>query len=373
MIEETSLHEAMMARALALALAADYRVSPNPLVAALCVQNGVILGQGITRKPGQAHAEIVALREAGEAARGADLYVTLEPCCHFGRTPPCTDAIIAAGIRRVFVGTLDPNPRVHSMGAERLRAAGIEVHVGILEEACARWFAPFARFMSSARPFITLKAAVTLDGKIACASGNSCWITGASARKDVHGMRARCDGVLVGIGTALYDDPRLDVRDAPGENPARILLDAHLRLPPTARLLGPETLIYCAPDASPEKAQLLEQTGAQVVRVAGDEKGICLQEVVNDLGRRGMVQILVEGGSAVHGSFLRSRLADALCFYVAPRLIGSGKPVTDLHSALIVASGISLEDVQTAVFDCDVRICGRIKYPEEGSDVYRVD
>lgn len=373
MIEDFSLHEQWMALALELAEAATYRVSPNPLVAALVVREGTIVGQGLTQRPGHAHAEICALKEAGDAARGADLYVTLEPCCHFGRTPPCTEAVIAAGIRRVFVGALDPNPKVNGGGVARLREAGLQVETGILGEACTRLVAPFTRFILSGRPFVTLKAAVSLDGRIACSSGNSSWITGSSARKDVHRLRARADAILVGIGTALHDDPRLDVRDAPGENPLRVVLDASLRLPVTARLLGPEALIYCANDAEPERIQAIEATGTTVVCVSRDAQGVNLKEVLSDLGRRGVVHLLVEGGGVVHGSFLRARLADALCFYVAPKLLGCGKPVVALHSAASVDSGFALEDVETAAFDDDVRICGRIRYPEEGSDVYRVD
>ena len=237
-------HAAFMRRAVALVRDTQHRTSPNPTVGCVIVRAGVIVGEGVTRPVGQAHAEVVAIEAAGAAARGADMYVTLEPCSHHGRTPPCTQAILAAGLRSVFVGVEDPNPLVNGLGVGQLRAAGVPTEVGILAEPCARLAEPFRRFILDRRPWVLLKAAVTLDGRIAAASGDSKWITGEEARAAAHGLRARADAVLVGLGTAQADDPRLDVRLARGEDPLRVLLDSRAALDPRARMLGPGALVW---------------------------------------------------------------------------------------------------------------------------------
>ncbi len=358
--------ERYMQEALRLIEQATHRVSPNPLVGAVVVSQGKVIGRGVTAPPGHAHAEVSALAEAGEGARGADLFVTLEPCCHFGRTPPCTEAILRAGIARVFVGTLDPNPRVHGMGVERLKNAGLHVQVGVCEAACKRTHAAFECFIKNARPYVTLKAAVTLDGCIACSNGQSRFVTGEQARLDVHRLRAKHDGILVGASTLLLDDPRLDVRDVPGESPRPIVLDASLRMPITARCLAGRPLIFCAPE-SLTRAQPLIDAGAEIVPVEcsqGESKKLNLSAVLAELSKREMVKLLVEGGGAVHGSFLAARLADELCLYVAPKAVGRGRPVFDLPSVDSMDRAWRLSEVEWATFGCDARVTGRVVYPE---------
>ncbi len=360
--------ERYMYEALRLTEQATHRVSPNPLVGAVVVSNGEVIGRGVTSKPGHAHAEVSALREAGERAKGADLFVTLEPCCHFGRTPPCTEAILRAGIARVFVGMLDPNPRVLGKGVERLKNAGVHVETGVCETECKRSHASFECYIKNARPYVTLKAAVTLDGRIACANGHSRFVTGSEARLDVHRLRAKNDGILVGAQTLLFDDPQLDVRDVPGESPRPVILDSSLRMPLTARCLAGNPLIFCAEDAAKDRALALTDVGAEIVpvpfEVAADCKKLNLSAVLSELGKRDMVKLLVEGGGAVHGSFLQSRLADELCLYVAPKAIGRGRPVFDLASVDSMDRAWCLSEVEWATFGMDARVTGRVVYPE---------
>lgn len=357
------LAERWMTRALALADAPPRRTSPNPTVGCVIVRDGEIIGEGCSRPAGQAHAEVVALEMAGERSRGADVYATLEPCSHHGRTPPCADALIAAGVARVFVGAVDPNPLVHGGGLDRLRAAGIEV-ARVLPERCARQHAPFFRYITDRRPWVVLKAAVTLDGRIAAASGDSKWITGPAARRDAHRLRARCDAVLVGGATAIIDDPRLTVRDVPGDDPLRIVLDARAELPPTAALLGPGALVCHAPDADPGRLAALTATGAEALAVPrGPDGRLALDALLTALAARDVVRLMVEGGGRLHGALLAARLADEGWLYVAPRIVGRGRPLFDLPSALTITTGWALDPVEITPFESDVRIRGPIRYP----------
>lgn len=353
-----------MARAIELAARPPLRTSPNPTVGCVVVRDGRLVGEGVTRPAGQAHAEVVALDAAGEAARGADMYVTLEPCSHTGRTPPCTDAIIAAGIRRVFAGVIDPTPLVHGDGLRALEAAGVEVEVGLLGDRCARQLAPFRRFIVDRRPWVLLKAAVTLDGRIAAAGGDSKWITGEAARADVHRLRARADAVLVGAGTARADDPRLTVRDAAGEDPLRIVLDTDASLSPGAAMLGEGGLVCHGPDAEPKRVAALAATGAATVELplAPDGHGLDLDALMVHLRERGVVRLMVEGGGVLHGALLAAGLADEACIYVAPRFIGRGRPLLDLPSAPSIARGWRIEPVDVRVLGDDVRFRGPIRY-----------
>jgi diaminohydroxyphosphoribosylaminopyrimidine deaminase/5-amino-6-(5-phosphoribosylamino)uracil reductase len=312
------------------------RTHPNPVVGALVVSRGRVIASGHHERAGGPHAEVVALRSAGERARGADLYVTLEPCNHQGRTPPCTDAILEAGIRRVVIGTRDPNPLVHGRGIRRLRKAGVLVEVGILREACdaanEQWF----KFITRKLPWVTLKAAVTLDGKLATASGDSRWVTGPQARQVVHQLRDDLDAVLVGVGTAIADDPRLTVRLPPDvqrgrvpRDPVRVVVDSTARLPTAARMLRQQsdapTLIACTLRAPPVRLRALERAGAQIVRCRADGEGrVDLKDLLKRLAGRGLTSVLVEGGARIHGSFLRAKLWDELALFVAPKLAGEG-------------------------------------------------
>ncbi len=323
--------EHWMRRAAALARRAEGCTSPNPIVGAIVVKDGRALGMGFHARAGLPHAEVVALREAGEAARGADLYVTLEPCAHHGRTPPCVDAIIAAGIARVIVGVRDPNPLVNGRGVAALRNAGITVTQGVLEATCLALVAPYAHFQVTRRPYVHLKVAVSADGRIAPPRGSSRWITGKRARWLGHRLRRRADTVLVGVGTVLSDDPALSVRLCPchGPPPRPVVLDTMARTPPSARLVrearGVAPLVFCGTDAPAERQEALEAAGARCVRVERDEEGrIPVSSVLAWLAGEGVQSVLVEGGSKVFASFLRGGLVDRVTLFVAPVFLGEG-------------------------------------------------
>ncbi len=308
-----------MRRCLELADRAAGRTSPNPLVGAVVLRAQQVVGEGWHERAGAPHAEVVALARAGAAAQGATLYVNLEPCCHQGRTPPCTDAIVRAGISRVVVGMPDPNPRVAGRGIERLRAAGVQVELSSLESDCMALNRAFTCAMTQARPLVVLKAAATLDGRIATTTGESRWITGPQAREHVHRLRDRHDAVLVGSGTALADDPRLDTRRPGGRDAVPVLLDSRLRVPPSAQVFaaGRRALVYsCAPPPADHPAT--------VVRVEASSAGVQLQAVLADLCQRGLQSVLVEGGGEVHRAFLDAGLVDRVLLYLAPRILAGG-------------------------------------------------
>jgi len=317
-----------MQRALALARQALGTTSPNPAVGAVVVKEGAVIGEGFTLPPGQRHAEIGALAQAGAAARGAELYTTLEPCCHCGRTPACTQAIIGAGVKTVHLAIIDPNPRVAGGGCAQLQAAGIQVVVEDTQgaqELCEG----FAKHIQSGIPFITAKFAMSLDGKIATHTGDSKWITGAASRRLVQEMRRECDAVLVGINTVLADDPQLTARDQEGSpllrQPLRVVLDSQCRMPPHAKMLGEpgNTLIVTSEDASPVRVAELSDRGAQVLQVPLNEPGrVDLPETMAELGRRDVVNLLVEGGGMVLGSLFDSGLVDKVYAFIAPKIIG---------------------------------------------------
>ena len=327
-----------MALALAEAELGRGRTHPNPIVGALVVSGGKVVAAGHHEKAGGPHAEVVALRGAGERARGADLYVTLEPCDHYGRTPPCTQAILASGIRRIVIGSIDPNPLVHGRGIRRLRAAGVRVESGVLEEACDAANEMWFKFITRKLPWVSLKAAVTLDGKLATSSGDSRWVTGTTARLLGHVLRDEMDAVLIGIGTALRDDPRLTVRLPPGgksraggsrspRDPIRVVVDSMARLPATARMLRQrsraQTLIACTLHAPANRLEALQRAGAEIVRCRSDGEGhVDLKDLLRRLAGRGLTSLLVEGGAAIHGSFLARALWDELYLFIAPKLAG---------------------------------------------------
>lgn len=309
---------AFMGLALEVARRGLGRTSPNPTVGTVIVRDGRVVAEGWTQPPGQDHAEPHALRALGGRAEGATMYVTLEPCCHHGRTPPCTDAILAAGVRRVVVGTVDPFPLVSGKGIATLREAGVEVAVGVREAECRRFNRGFLSALNRGLPMVTLKAAMTLDGHIASAWGESRWITGPAARERGHGLRDTHDVVLVGIGTVLADDPALTTRFPGGRDARAVVLDPGLRIPAGARVLRPETLVYAAADA-PER-----ELPATVVRVPRDDRGVDLDAVLRDLVRRGLHRVLVEGGARVHRSMLERGLVDRIELFVNGRVLGEG-------------------------------------------------
>jgi diaminohydroxyphosphoribosylaminopyrimidine deaminase/5-amino-6-(5-phosphoribosylamino)uracil reductase len=322
-METQALDEAHMGRALQLAARGLFTTDPNPRVGCVLVQGGRIVGEGWHYRAGEPHAEVHALQAAGDAARGAVAYVTLEPCGHTGRTPPCADALIEAGVVRVLCATLDPNPLVAGAGIARLRAAGIEVAVGSLAAAARALNVGFFSRFERGRPYVRLKLAMSLDGRTAHANGVRAWITGEAARLDVQQWRARSSAVLTGSGTVRGDDPQLDVRLAYGDwvrQPLRVVLDTDLRLDPHARLLqGQGALVIAAHDASGS----LAPTAVPVQRVARTAQGLDLAAVLAVLQVREVNELLVECGATLAGSFLRAGLVDELIVYVAPQLLGA--------------------------------------------------
>ena len=317
-----------MALALDLARQGLGRTAPNPAVGCVVVRDGRIVGRGFHPRAGEPHAEVFALEEAGSEARGADLYVTLEPCCHHGRTPPCTDRILAAGVRRVVAAMEDPNPAVEGGGLRRLREAGLEVRVGVLEAEARRLNEGFCLAVREGRAFVHLKAATTLDGKTATASGHSRWVTSPLSRRRAHELRDRCGAVLVGVGTAVADNPRLTARlpGRPERFPLRVVLDPRARIPPELQLLDPETaaftLIVCGPRASPARVEALHRRGARVLRVEEHAAGLDLHGVLRALYRMGITEVLVEGGAETARRFVDARLVDRVHLFLAPRLLG---------------------------------------------------
>ena len=331
-----------MARALELADLALGRTSPNPAVGAIVVKDGLIVGEGFTQPAGWAHAEVMALREAGPRADGADLYVTLEPCCHYGRTPPCTDAIRAARIRRVFVAVRDPFPAVDGRGVESLRTAGLEVALGERETEAATLNQAFFHAVRHGRPFVTAKWAMTLDGKLATSIGDSKWISSPASRHLVHQERDASDAIVVGIGTVLADDPRLTVRlesNTPKRSPrpigpVRVVFDARARTPATSQLFADiqsaPVLIATTDAADPERVRELRRVGAEVVVFPSHEHTVDVRAVLDELGQRGVNRVLLEGGSALFGSFFERHLIDRILAFVASSLAGGQQAISPI-------------------------------------------
>ena len=355
-----------MRRAVSLARQALGSTSPNPAVGAVVVKNGEIVGEGFTQPAGEDHAEIVALREAGPRANGATLYVTLEPCNHFGRTPPCTDAIIDAGISAVQVAIVDPNPAVSGGGVERLESDGIPTHLGAESAAVRRQLEAWLKLVTTGRPFITAKFAMSLDGKISTHTGDSKWITGDKARWHVHKMRARSDAVMVGIGTALADDPRLTARDERGNplarQPLRVIVDSRGRLPATARLLVEpgETLI--AVGSGVDGLQIGEHgEGVEFRQFPLHDRHIDLQHLTEFLAKeRDITSIMVEGGGILLGALFDLGLVDKVVAFVAPTIIGGASapsPVGGL-GAEMMADAVELERVRWKRLGRDMLITG---------------
>jgi len=337
--------ESFMKRALRLARKGEGWVSPNPMVGSVIVRNNRIIGEGYHRKFGQAHAEINALESVTESVEGSTIYVTLEPCSHYGKTPPCVDRLIACRPQRVVIGTADPNPLVAGKGIEALQRSGIPVSVGILEEACRQINEAFFKFIQSRTPFVTLKYAQTLDGRIATATGHSRWISSLPSRRFAHRLRHAHDAIMVGIGTILSDDPELTVRLVRGENPLRIVLDSRLRIPLTSRILQDQgtagTLLVTTDQADREKLTRLKDLGKDVLILPADPSGrIGLPSLFHELGTRNIASVLVEGGSGVLTALLAEDLADRLVAIIAPKIAGKGIEaignlnITDMKSAI---------------------------------------
>jgi diaminohydroxyphosphoribosylaminopyrimidine deaminase/5-amino-6-(5-phosphoribosylamino)uracil reductase len=320
---------------LALRLAAKGRgkTSPNPMVGALVVKNGRIVGRGYHRGPGQPHAEILALNQAGPRAKGATLYVTLEPCCHFRkRTPPCVPAVIRSGVRQVVVAMVDPNPSVKGRGIAALRRDGITVTTGMAQEEAVKLNRAYLHWVRTGRPYVIMKAGMTLDGKVATAKGESRWITGPQARRDAHRLRGQVDAVVVGVGTVIHDDPALTARlsDRPlklaTRQPLRIVLDSRLRTPPSAAVCAMQdrskTLIVTTKRAPQSRRRPFEQAGVEVMSLPMRNGEVSLPALMTMLGKRGLTSVLIEGGSTVNAAALREKLVNHVVLYLAPILMG---------------------------------------------------
>ena len=361
-----STDERYMRRALELARRASGRTAPNPAVGAVIVRNGVIVGEGFHPAAGEPHAEIFALHQAGTAAQGATLYVTLEPCCHSGRTGPCSTAIIAAGIDRVVAGCRDPNPKVAGGGFEQLQAAGIKVESGLLGTECLRLIAPFAKHIRTGLPYVTLKAGITIDGAVATASGESQWITGAESRLAVHHLRDTHDAIMVGIGTVLADNPRLTTRlpQGGGKNPLRIVVDSTLRTPPTAALLAEagQTLILTTTAASSAAAERLRGEKVDILCVAGNAGVVDLRDAMQQLGARGIQSILLEGGGRLHHGALHSGIVDRFCIFIAPLLLGgSGIPLFSGQGVSSLQDAFRLRQLHVERYGDDLLLHGELE------------
>lgn len=351
-----------MAQALRLAELGLYTTSPNPRVGCVLVRDGKLIGEGWHRRAGEPHAEVHALRAAGESARGATAYVTLEPCSHHGRTPPCADALIAAGVQRVVVATQDPNPLVAGQGIARLRAAGIDVECGLMEAAARELNIGFFSRMTRGTPWVRSKIAASLDGRTALSNGASKWITGESARRDVQHWRARSCAVLTGIGTVLADDPQLNVREPATERqPLRVVVDSGLRISPGARILqdGPILIYTACTDAT--KQQSLKASGAEVVTLAGADGKVDLPGVMENLGRRGINEVLVEAGHTLNGGLMQAGLVDELVLYFAPQLLGNAaRGMADLGEITQLQQRIGLQWNDMRQVGNDLRIVAKI-------------
>jgi diaminohydroxyphosphoribosylaminopyrimidine deaminase/5-amino-6-(5-phosphoribosylamino)uracil reductase len=359
-----------MKKALRLAAKGRGRASPNPMVGAVVVQGDSIVGTGFHAFVGGPHAEINALKDAGNKTSGATLYVTLEPCNHFGRTPPCTSSIIRAGISRVVVGMADPNPHVEGGGAPFLSKHGIRIEMGVLERECRLLNQPFVKHVITGLPLVTLKAAMTLDGRIAAASGDSRWISNDRSRRFVHRLRCSLDAILVGIETALIDDPQLTARIAsrpPCRQPIRIVLDSMLRLPVTSRLVQTARTvpvwIVCHEDAPAESEDRLRDEAVEVIRLPRENRRLSLRSLLEELGRRNVTSLLVEGGSKVLGDFIEKQLADDFYFFYAPRILADPRAIPAFTGGpkTTIAQAWDVYDIGVRRFERDVMLHGRFR------------
>lgn len=362
-----------MHQAISLAKLALGQVSPNPAVGAVIVKDGAVVGQGYTQPPGQAHAEIVALRQAGVAARGATMYVTLEPCCHQGRTPPCTEAIIEAGISQVHVAMLDPNPKVAGKGTAALESAGIQTYLGESADEAAEIIEAYIKYITTGIPFVAAKFAISLDGKTATRTGDSQWISGEESRRFVHNMRYVFDAVMAGVNTVLADDPRLTVRLSGGlggtvhRQPLRVIVDSNGRTPPTAKLFKQpgDVLMVTAGKLDTAKKEALIMAGAEVLEMPSQDGRVNVAAMLKELAKREITSVMVEGGGVLAGSFFDSNLVDKVVAFIAPIIVGGAEANTPVagNGVASIAMARKLENIRVYHFGDDIMISG---YPREG-------
>lgn len=372
MLSSDAAEVILMQRAIELARRGEGLVEPNPMVGCVVVRDGRIVGEGWHQRFGGPHAEIEALRNAGDAARGGTLYVTLEPCCHHGKTPPCTEAILAAGIRSVVAAQTDPFPRVDGGGFRQLEAAGVKTRVGLLGEAAESLNAPYRKLVQRGRPWVLAKWAMTLDGRIATRTGESQWISHAASRELVHRLRGRMDAIVVGLGTALADDPLLTARPSGARVATRIVLDARAELPLASRLVQTARevplLIVTGPDVPASSRLALERAGCEVwstSRGGRETRAQQWEELLSELGQRRFTNLLVEGGATVLGAALDARQVDELHLFLAPRLLGGSQARAPLGGIGVaqLQDAARLEHAQVRLVATDVYLCGRVTYP----------
>jgi diaminohydroxyphosphoribosylaminopyrimidine deaminase/5-amino-6-(5-phosphoribosylamino)uracil reductase len=371
------MDEKYMGQALALAQYARGRTSPNPMVGAVIVRDGRVVGEGWHRQAGTPHAEIHALRQAGDLAYNASIYVTLEPCSHHGRTGPCVEALIAAGIKKVIIAMTDPNPLVAGQGISKLREAGIEVIEGVLANEAAKLNETFIKWISTKKPFVLLKSAMSLDGKIASYTGHSKWITGSQSRNYVHQLRDTYDAILVGIGTVLADNPSLTTRLAAyqGKNPIRVIVDSRARTPINSNVVTDglaRTIIAVTDKAPQEKIAGLRNCGVEVIECEQKATGVNLTQLLQILGEKQITSILIEGGATINASVLEDNLVDKINWFIAPKIIGGtnapgpigGKGIADVNDVKL------FEDIHMESIGEDILISAYVRN-REGRDVYR--
>jgi diaminohydroxyphosphoribosylaminopyrimidine deaminase/5-amino-6-(5-phosphoribosylamino)uracil reductase len=363
-----SLDEKYMSMALRLAAKARGRTSPNPLVGAVVVKGGRVIGRGWHRKAGEPHAEAIALAQAGPAAKGATLYVTLEPCSHTGkRTPPCSPLVVQSRVRRLVVAMIDPNPRVSGQGIRAVEKAGIEVETGILRAEAAKLNEAFIKHVTTGLPFVTLKIAQTLDGKIATASGESQWITGEKARAEGHKLRDMNDAIIVGVNTVLKDDPSLTARIPKGHDPVRVIIDSRLRIPENARVITQKsparTIIAATRDAPGTKIERLQHAGAEVLMVKAAQGRVDMRDLLRKLGRLDIMSALIEGGAEVNASALKAGVVDKIILFVAPLLMTGKDSLCSIGgiSPSLLSKAVRLADVTARFIGKDLMIEGYLR------------
>ena len=362
-------HEDYMKRALALAEKGMGHTNPNPMVGAVIVKDGRIIGEGYHERCGEGHAEVNAFKHCTEDPRGADMYVTLEPCSHYGKTPPCADLIISKKIARVFVGADDPNPQVSGRGIKKLRDAGIEVVTHLMAEESIDLNEVFMKYIRNKEPFIVLKTAMSLDGKIATVSGESQWISSEGSRMHSQGLRARYMAILAGIGTVLADDPRLTCRLEGKRSPIRIIADSTLRIPENAKVLDEQdkapTIIAVGDGCDKRKKERLCERGIRIIEVPGEDGRVDFEALFKKMGSLGIDSILAEGGGTVAGTLVAKGLADRVTAYIAPMLIGGKDAKTPVEGEGIerLETAMRLRDVECEMIDGDIMLTGRVDKP----------
>lgn len=360
MITDIDIDEKYMSIALSLSLKGKGHVSPNPIVGALIVKDNVIIGEGYHEKYGEAHAEINAFKNAVEDVKGSTMYVTLEPCSHYGKTPPCAEEIIKKKINRVVIGTLDTNTLVSGRGVKMLKEAGIEVEVGVLEEECMKANEVFMKYIINKEPFVVMKSAMSLDGKIATATGKSKWITGEKARKKVHLLRKELTAIMVGVNTVINDNPELTCRIEGGVNPIRIIVDSNIRIPLESKVLQTakniKTIIATTEKVDKHKVKLIEGLGAQVIKVKSKGGRVDLKKLMKILGEEKIDSILLEGGGNLNFSALNEGIVDKVQIYIAPKIIGGEKA-----KGVVLGSGI--QDLK------DAFLIDEVTYRNIGEDI----